>query len=301
MTIRFGVFGTGYWAAEVHCAAVDAEPGFEVAGVWGRDPGKASALAARYGAASYDDIDAMIRDVDAIAVALPPDVQAPIAALAARAGRHLLLDKPLALTSQAARAVTDAVDASGVASVVFFTNRFLPAAAAWLDEQSAQTWTGGRAELVASIFADGGPFGQSPWRREKGGLWDVGPHALSVLLPLLGPVRDVAAATRDLHGTVHLLLEHGSGAVSSLALGIDAPLAAAATSISVYGPSGRAVMPTVEWDAVTAYREALRQLSAVAAVPGTRHPCDVHFAAEVVRVLEQAQALLDARATAAHG
>ena len=42
-------------------------------------------------------------------------------------------------------------------------------------------------------FEPGNPFGESPWRKAKGALWDIGPHALSVLLPVLGPAESVAA------------------------------------------------------------------------------------------------------------
>ena len=54
-------------------------------------------------------IDALIADVDAVAIALPPDVQAPIALRAARAGRHLLLDKPVALVTGMAAEIAAAV------------------------------------------------------------------------------------------------------------------------------------------------------------------------------------------------
>ena len=68
----------------------------------------------------------MLADVDAVAIALPPDVQAPLAARAARAGKHLFLDKPLALSVTAADDVVAAVTDAGVRSVVFFTSRFRP-------------------------------------------------------------------------------------------------------------------------------------------------------------------------------
>src|SRR4051794_32743418 len=97
--MRFGVFGTGYWAREVHAAGVVACPGAELAGVWGRDPAKAKAMADGLGVRAYDDADALIDAVDAIAVALPPDVQADLAVRAANAGRHLLIEKPVALSS----------------------------------------------------------------------------------------------------------------------------------------------------------------------------------------------------------
>ena len=160
--MRFGLFGTGYWAGEVHAAAISAEPGVDLTGVWGRDPAKAAALAGRYGSHPYDDIDALLADVDAVAVALPPDVQAPIAARAAAAGRHLLLDKPLALSTRDAAEVVRAVDAAGVASVIFFTSRYLPEVADWLTGLADREWTGAQATWLGSIFHAGNPFGASP-------------------------------------------------------------------------------------------------------------------------------------------
>lgn len=42
--------------------------------------------------------------------------------------------------------------------------------------------------MHGSIFEPGNPFGESPWRRQRGALWDIGPHALSIVVPALGPV-----------------------------------------------------------------------------------------------------------------
>src|SRR5439155_13758261 len=95
--LRFGLVGTGYWARIAHAPALAATEGIELAAVWGRDPGAAAALAAEHGATSVDDIDALLAAVDGVAFAVPPDVQAPIAAAAARAGKHLMLEKPIAI------------------------------------------------------------------------------------------------------------------------------------------------------------------------------------------------------------
>jgi predicted dehydrogenase len=290
--VRFGLFGTGYWAAEVHAAAVSAAADVEFVGVWGRNPDKATALARRYGIRPYSDVDALIADVDAIDVALPPDVQAPIAARAAAAGRHLLLDKPLALTPTAAAEVVSAARASGVASVVFFTSRFIPARARWLAAQADADWHGAEATWLGSIFLPGDPFGASPWRRELGGLWDVGPHSLSMTIPLLGAVERVTCATRDRDGTVRFVAEHVTGAVSVQTVGIDAPLAAETNRLAVYGTPGWTAMPPRDAEPVDALGEALRQLLAAVDTGNPAHPCDVEFAAHIDGVLTQAQALL---------
>ena len=128
--MRFGLLGTGHWAAETHGAALAAHPDAELAGIWGRDPAKAEALADRYGTRAYTDADALIADVDAVAVALPPDIQSDLAERAARAGRHLLLDKPVAFTTAAADRIVAAAEERSAASVVFFTRRFAARAVA---------------------------------------------------------------------------------------------------------------------------------------------------------------------------
>src|SRR5256885_15963630 len=74
--LRFGLLGTGYWAAETQAAGLDGHPDARFVGVWGRNPDKARALADRYGVDAYTDVDALIGDVDAVAMALPPDLQA---------------------------------------------------------------------------------------------------------------------------------------------------------------------------------------------------------------------------------
>jgi predicted dehydrogenase len=277
--MRFGLLGTGYWAAETHAAALVAAPDTTLAGVWGRDPAKAAAVADRYGIRPYEDVDELIAAVDAVAIALPPNVQAPLAARAARAGKHLFLDKPLALTVAAADEVVAAVDATGVSSVVFFTSRFNPPAVNFLREAAATGgWDGGRATLLGTV--GGTPYDASPWRHEYGGLWDVGPHALSLLIPVLGPIAGVSAALGP-HQTATALLTHESGAVSTMTLSLASPVTT--WDVSFYGTPGWGSVPPVT-DAVAA---ALVALAALAA--GDRS-CDVHFARDVTAVLVRAAA-----------
>src|SRR5689334_11838880 len=123
--MRFGVVGTGFWAREIHAGGVAAHPDATLAGVWGRDPAKAQAVADVHGVPAYGDFDRFLDAVDAVAFSVPPTVQADLAVRAAAAGKHLLLEKPLALGLDAANRVADAVAAAGVASVVFFTDRYL--------------------------------------------------------------------------------------------------------------------------------------------------------------------------------
>ena len=104
-----------------------------------------------------------------MAFAVPPDVQAPIAVTAARAGKHLLLEKPLAISEAEADELVEAVTQSQVASVVFFTLRFQAAMRAWLADVTARGgWLGGVASWFGSSMLESSPF-NTPWRRDKGG------------------------------------------------------------------------------------------------------------------------------------
>ncbi|CAM5714803.1 Gfo/Idh/MocA family protein [Streptomyces griseorubiginosus] len=291
--MRIGLLGTGPWARMAHAPALSAHPDVDFAGVWGRRPDAAKEVADEHGTRVYDDVDALLADVDAVAVALPPGVQADLAARAARAGRHLLLDKPLATTVEQGRAVVEAVRETGVASVVFFTSRFLTETEAWITEQaSVDGWFTGRAEWLGSVFTGESPFSDSPWRREKGALWDVGPHALSVLLPILGEVREVAAAAHGPGDTVHVVLRHASGASSTLTLSLTAPPAAAGAGVELRGAGGVARLPESSEGAVPALIRATDALL-TATRTGRPHPCDAAFALRVTEILTEAEALLE--------
>src|SRR5579875_564621 len=188
--MRVGLFGTGHWARTVHGPGLASHPEVELVGVWGRRPDRAEEVAAELGTRPFQQVDELISAADAVAVALPPDVQADIAAAAARTGRHLLLDKPLALDPGAAEEVAAAAEATGVSSVVFFTARFSPGLAPFWAEVSGGEWTAATVVQLASIFGEGSPYAGSAWRRERGALWDVGPHALAAVTAALGPVEE---------------------------------------------------------------------------------------------------------------
>ncbi|MGV9255287.1 Gfo/Idh/MocA family protein [Streptomyces sp. NPDC003697] len=290
--MRIGLLGTGPWARTVHAPALSGHGDLEFTGVWGRRPDAAKDLAERHGTRAYDDVDALLADVDAVAVALPPQVQAGLAVRAARAGCHLLLDKPLAATVPQGRAVVEAVRQAGVASVVFFTTRFHPEPAAWITEQAGREgWFTARAQWLGAVFTGDSPFAASPWRREKGALWDVGPHALSVLLPVLGDVRGVTAAAYGPGDTVHVVLDHAGGASSTLTLSLTAPPAAAGVTVELRGEAGVAALPDGAEGAVPAFARAADALLA-AARTGLSHPCDAAFGLRVTEILAAAERLL---------
>ncbi|MFF2145932.1 Gfo/Idh/MocA family protein [Kitasatospora sp. NPDC058190] len=288
--MRIGLLGTGTWAERVHAPVLAEHPGLEFTGVWGRRAEAAEALGAAHGVPGYADLDRLLAEVDAVSIALPPSVQAGLAVRAAEAGCHLLLDKPVAFTVPDARAVAEAVREHEVASVVFFTVRFGGEQIPWIERQTELGgWFTGRSDWLGSVFAPGStsPYAASPWRREKGSLWDVGPHALSVLLPVLGDATEVTAVAGPLD-TVHLVLRHAGGASSTLALSLTAPMAGGGVAMELRGEHGVAHLPERGEGPTVALHRALDALQSAAA-SGEPHPCGADFGLRVVEILAGAE------------
>jgi predicted dehydrogenase len=293
--MRFGLVGTGHWARVTHAPAIASTAGAELVGVWGRRPEAVSAIADEHRARAYDNFDALLDDVDAVAFSVPPNVQAPLATRAANAGKHLLLDKPIALSREDSDALVDAVAAAGVASVVFFTSRFVPAVRDWLaDVNTTSDWDGATAHWLGDTFAEGSPYADSQWRHDKGGLWDLAPHILSIVMVILGPV-DRVTAERGRRDTTNLLLHHTSGATSVATVSLEASEAATVMDLAVWGARGRTWMPAAFDAPQAALQVAVRELMSIVDYGAVEHPCNVRFGRDIVHVLAAAEAQLEGR------
>lgn len=293
--MKFGLVGTGPWAGMAHAPGLVQAEGVELVGIWGRRPAEAQRLADEFGATAYDDYPTMLAEVDAVAFAVPPGVQADMAIQAASAGRHLLLDKPIASDATTAKALADTVSANSVASVVFFTDRFVDVSRSWLDQvQKVDGWLGGWLRWFSALDEPGNPFGASAWRHERGALWDTGPHALSTLSTALGPVESIVAVA-GAGDLVTLTLSHPSGVTSTATLSQFAPPAATSFEGAVWGREGVVAMPArPENSQVEAMKIAAQELVA-AAESGQPHVVDVAFGARIVELLDAAQAQVDAQ------
>lgn len=277
--LRTALVGAGPWAQAAHAPILNGGPETELAGVWARRPEAAMQLAAEHGCKAFTDLDALLDSCDAVAFAVPPDVQADLAVRAARAGKHLLLDKPVAGSVAQAEALERAIEEAGVASVVLLSMQFSAPLRAFLAAATAADPVGAVYAALSGAFLSG-PFSQSPWRHERGVLADVGPHVVDLLWTLLGPVeRGTAETHRDI---VRLTLRHSDGALSSAVLGAH-HTGPAVRTLQVLTP-GEVLQhdwstPDPEW-AATVRREFV-----TAATTGTPHACDIRRGVELERVL----------------
>jgi predicted dehydrogenase len=291
MTLRTGLIGTGKWAGDTHAPALAAHPDIEFAGVWGRDHAKARRLAGPHDVPAFRTFNELLAAVDAVVLTVPPTVQPELAVRAARAGAHLLLEKPIALDLPAARRIRATAEEHDVAGLVFLTSRHRPEQRAWIAAARERGgWHSGHASWLAGLYSPDGPRDPDDWRQVKGALWDVGPYALSVALGVLGPVGEVTARP-GIGDTVHLVLRHEPGPSSTVTLSLTAPIQQ--SLFTAVGTAGALPMPTPLSTVETAAATALTDLAAMAATGERAHPADLRFGEEIVEVLTAAERSLD--------
>ncbi|GAA3558315.1 Gfo/Idh/MocA family oxidoreductase [Amycolatopsis ultiminotia] len=290
--LRVGLVGTGPWATTVHAPGLAEHPGTVLSAVWSRRHEAATALAQAYDAVPATDLDELFEQVDALAFAVPPAVQAEIATRAAEAGKHLILEKPIAADLAGAQRLADAVTAAGVASLVMLTLRFAQQTRDWLDGVTqAGGWRGGGARWLSGALLSG-RYATSAWRlsAEGGALADVGPHAFDLLDAALGPITEVLAAHRAEDDLWQVLLAHKGGASSTATLTLRLPVQPTVVEVAVYGDHGYRTLGRAG-TAGDSYTALLDDFAAMVSSGITTHPCDVHRGLHLTRIIDQARAL----------
>ncbi len=125
--LRVGVIGAGAMGASHARTLATAVPGAQVTRVFDMDAARAKAIADEVGGERADSPEALIAEVDAFVIASPDFTHADLAVAGIEAGKHVLCEKPLAVTASDARRVVDAEIAAGRRFVqVGFNRRFDP-------------------------------------------------------------------------------------------------------------------------------------------------------------------------------
>lgn len=283
--LAVGLVGAGPWARMFHAPMLSGGSETRLAAVWARRPEAAVALAERHQAQACASFDELVDTCDAVAFCVPPAVQVDLAVAAARAGRTVLLEKPLADDLDGARRIADAVAEAGVGSLVLLTARYSDAVVEFLASVVDRQWFGARFWNLNGAFLDG-PFSTSPWRHERGPLLDIGPHALDLVTAALGPVASIRA-TRSAGGFDAVTVEHESGAVSDLALCCRVA-ELAGNGFEIYGAGGSVTFDVNHaWGVGDLLGNVRRALVAVA--HGGSHPCDADRGLQLQQWLHDAE------------
>ncbi|OXM74735.1 Gfo/Idh/MocA family oxidoreductase [Amycolatopsis thermalba] len=287
--LRVGLVGAGPWARTVHAPGLADHPATRLSAVFTRRVEAGRELAEPYDAEVCTSLDELLGQVDAVAFAVPPATQAELAVEAVKAGKHVILEKPIAADVAGAERLADAVSGAGVVSLVMLTLRYATATRDWLAGLAAAgSWSGGGVRWLSGGLL-GGPYSASPWRQEDGGtLADVGPHAVDLLDAALGPIERVRSAHRGPHDLWHIVFQHEGGALSSATLSLRLPLRPTVVEFAVYGEHGYRTLGRKEGGAGQSYTAMLDDFAALIDTGTTSHPCDVHRGLHIQRLLDSA-------------
>ncbi|MEX3010432.1 Gfo/Idh/MocA family protein [Hoeflea sp. TYP-13] len=171
------VIGCGYWGRNHVRTLSQLGALFAVAD---QDTARAAALAEEFGVETVDP-QAALSDprIDAVVLALPPQLHAQTALAAIAAGKHVLVEKPIALNVADATRVVEAGKRAGVAVMTGHVLRFHPAFETLA--QMASDGAFGKLQYIHSHRVGLGKF-----HTENDALWDIAPHDLSLILALTG-------------------------------------------------------------------------------------------------------------------
>lgn len=236
MTVRFGMAGTGAMAA-IMLPAFRHAAGAELAAVASRSEERARMFALKHNIPSAcGSLEELLADQSIHAVyianATKDHAQTSIAAL--KAGKHVLCEKPFAMTAADGERVIEAAKASGKLFMEGLWTHFLPAYER-VRQIAYDKDLGAPLHLTASYgFATSEAARPRLFDRQDGGvILDLGVYPVSLALRLMGPVKSLEADVKrnnegvDTH--VSLFLRHERGGVSQLAMSFDAWLSNAAS------------------------------------------------------------------------
>ena len=242
--VRLGLVGTG-WFGGVLAESAKATGVADVVACYARSEEARTSFAEKHGCLAVGDVDQMLGDpsIEGVLLATPHTTHADLAVRAADAGKHVFVEKPLALTVAETRRAAEAADRAGVVLQAGHNRRRQPAnrrIKAMIDAGELGTVL----HLEGMHTAAGGHKPDlPPWRRNPvecpfGGMTALGVHTVDTFHYFVGPAKRVTAfSTRlrgfnDLDEATTVLLEYEAGPLASIGTTYFAP---PVVSLSVYG------------------------------------------------------------------
>ncbi len=127
MSLKVGILSFAHMHAYSYARSLKARPDARLVGIWDADAERGNQVATQFGTSFYAGTPALLQAVDAVIICSENLYHAPLAIEAARAGKHILCEKPLATTVADAQAMIAAARESGVQLMTAFPVRFAPA------------------------------------------------------------------------------------------------------------------------------------------------------------------------------
>lgn len=205
MTIGFGIIGCGM-ISRFHAKAVGDIRGAKVVACQDAFPGAADKFAAELGCTAYHELGEMLADpaVDVVTICTPSGLHMEPAVAAAKAGKHIIVEKPLDITLKRCDAMIAAAKKAGVVLSTIFPSRFHESSQ--LVKQAIDKGRFGRLTMGDAYvkwfrtqeYYDSGAW-RGTWKLDGGGaLMNQAVHSVDLLLWFMGPAVEVSAYTATL-------------------------------------------------------------------------------------------------------
>jgi UDP-N-acetyl-2-amino-2-deoxyglucuronate dehydrogenase len=202
--MNFAIVGCGH-IAKKHAEAIEHIEGANLVAVCDKVPQAMDEYVKKYGAKPYENLTDMLNDpsIDVVNICTPSGLHAPIAVEAAKAKKHVIVEKPIALTLEDADSIINACKENNVKLAVVHPNRFRPVV-----QELKKLMDEGRFGKLSHANAtvrwnrNQAYYDQAPWRGTKaldgGVLMNQAIHNLDLLIWLMGDVEEVysMSATR---------------------------------------------------------------------------------------------------------
>ena len=223
MPVRIGILTVAHVHTGSYIHSLQRNPDAEIIGIWDDDLERGRPYAQRAEIPFYEDMDALLEQVDAVAVTSENLRHAELIERAASKGRHVICEKPLAATEDEERRIRCAVEASGIKLMVAFPCRYSPAFRKLVER--VQAGEIGRIRAICATNRGTCPGGWfiEPSKSGGGAMIDHVVHVADLLRTLLQeePVRVQAQIGSNMYGqdwddTAMVTIEFESGVFATL-------------------------------------------------------------------------------------
>jgi predicted dehydrogenase len=227
--LRAASVGLGWWSDELAGSIQGKSALLRITACSSRSADKRAAFAQKFGAKPCETYEAVLADpaIDAVILTTPHSLHAAHVTQAARAGKHVFVEKPFDVSARAAQSAAEACRKAGVVLAVGHNRRFAPAALAI----KRMVGEGGFGQLLhaEAQFSNPSALSYTPerWRASRaespgGGIAGMGVHMIDLLQWLLGPIARVRSLAKrqalkvDIDDTTSALFEFASGQTAYL-------------------------------------------------------------------------------------
>lgn len=303
--IGFGIIGCGM-ISNWHAKAVLEIDGAGLIGATDVNEDARLEFSRKYNTTAYSDVGSMLNDpdVDVVCICTPSFLHAPLAIQAANAKKHIIVEKPMAITKSECDAVIKACDDNGVKMAVISQLRFTDAIRSL--KKAVEDKKPGRIVMGdvymkyyrSQEYYDKGGW-RGTWKMDGGGaLMNQGIHGIDLLLYIMGPVRSVFGRAKTLvrnievEDTASALVEFENGALGVIQ-GTTSIYPGSSRRLEINGDKGTIIIEEdaiIKWN-IEGEEEGLQDIKEKSLMSAASNPAAFGIEGHIMQITDMLEAI----------